>query len=629
MGDLLTTSVTGMLVFQRALAVTGHNIANANTPGYSRQISEFSTRPGLGTSRGFIGNGVQITTIKRVYDALLTQQLRTSITGQGRLDMLGSLASQIDGLLASPDTGLSPDLLAFFNSVQDVANDPASLSARQVMLGQADGFVQRLQGIDARFREIDNEVNGRVQQAIGDVNRLASSIAEINNQIVLARGRTGQPPNDLLDQRDMLISELAAQIGVSTVRQDDGAINVFIGSGQTLVFGAAARTLGVRRNEFDPSRLEIVYKSSGGDVPLDTGLTGGAIGGLLEFRSQMLDPARQMLGETALALAIEFNAQHASGMDLRGALGGDFFALSPPTILLSSANTGLGNINASVTDAGALAGTDYIIEYDGATYSLRRADNGQGVVMTGSGTVADPFLAEGLSITVSGAPAAGDQFMILPARDTAIGLSVIVADAQSIAIAAPTRTLAGSSNIGDAAISRSEIVDRNDPGLLTTSLIEFTGAATYSINGAGSFVYVSGDPIIINGSQFVITGIPQTGDQFTIEANLGGSGDNRNGLLLGQIESRGILQGGTVSINDNYGRLIADVGSTASQIQANLRAQNVILVNIEDTISSKSAVNLDEEAARLIQFQQAYQALAQVVAVTSALFDTLLGAVRK
>ena len=219
--------------------------------------------------------------------------------------------------------------------------------------------------------------------------------------------------------------------------------------------------------------------------------------------------------------------------------------------------------------------------------------------------------------------------MIRPARDTAASLSVAVPDAQSIAIAAPTRTLAGSSNIGDAVISPSEIVDRNDPGLLTTSLIEFTGPNTYSINGAGAFAYTSGDPIIINGSQFVISGIAQTGDQFTLEANLGGSGDNRNGLLLSQIQSRRILQGGMVSISDNYGRLIADVGGTASQIQANLSAQNVILANIEDTISSKSGVNLDEEAARLIQFQQAYQAMAQVVAITSTLFDTLLGAVRR
>ena len=346
MPDLLTTSVTGMLALQRALDVTAHNVANASTPGYSRQVAEFSTMPGQGTGAGFIGSGVQIATVKRVYDQLLGLHLQSSITSQSRLGMLDGLASQVDGLLSSPDTGLSPSLQAFFDSVQDVANDPASLSARQAMLGEADGFVQRLQGIDSRLRDIDAEVNGRLQEAVGDINRLATSIAEVNDQIVLAQGRTGQPPNDLLDQRDALIRDLAAQISVTTVRQDDGAINVFIGSGQTLVIGTEARTLGVRGNEFDPTRLELVYKTSGGDTPLDTGLTGGAIGGLLEFRSRLLDPAQQALGETVLALAIVFNNQHASGMDLRGALGGDFFSVSSPTVLPSSANTGTGTVTA-------------------------------------------------------------------------------------------------------------------------------------------------------------------------------------------------------------------------------------------------------------------------------------------
>lgn len=629
MGDLLTTSVSGMLAFQRAMNVTGHNIANVNTPGYSRQLAEFGTLPGQSTGAGFIGNGVQITTIRRVFDELLGQQLQTSISGQSRLGMLNSLASQVDGLLASSDTGLSPALQSFFNSVQDVANDPASLSARQAMLGEADGFVQRLKGMDARLRDIDNEVNGRLQLAIGDVNNLAASIGKINNQIVLAQGRTGQPPNDLLDQRDALIGQLAGKIGITTTRQDDGAINVFIGSGQSLVIGTQVRTLGLRGNEFDPTRLEVVFKGSGGDAPLSTGMTGGEIGGLLEFRSQMLDPTRQALGETAVALATEFNRQHASGMDLRGVLGGDFFAMSPPSVLSSSVNTGTGTVSASISDAGALASTDYVLEFDGTSYTLRAAETGQAVAMTGSGTAGDPFLAEGISIVTSGAPAAGDRFMILPSRDTAIGFGVAISNVQDIAMASPTRTLTGGSNIGDAVISRSQVVDPDDAGLLTTSLIEFTGPATYSINGAGAFAYTSGDPIIINGSQFAITGTPQAGDRFTLEANTGGVGDNRNGLLLSQIQAKGILEGGTVSVNDNYRRLIADVGGTASQIQANLGAQNVILSNIQDRILSKSGVNLDEEAARLIQFQQAYQALAQVVAVASTLFETLLAAVRR
>ena len=629
MADLLSTSVTGMLAFQRGLDVTSHNIANASTPGYSRQVAEFSTMPGQASGNGFVGSGVQVTTIRRVYDQLLGLQLQNATTSRARLDMLDSLAAQVDGLLSSPDTGLSPAMQRFFESVQDVANDPASLSARQAMLGEADGFVQRLQGIDTRLNDMESEVNGRLREAVADVNRLAQSIAEANDQIALAQGRTGQPPNDLLDRRDLLIRELAAQVAVTTVPQDDGAINVFFGSGQTLVIGAAARSLAVRGNEFDPTRIEIAYRSGGVNTPLDTGLTGGAVGGLLEFRASLLDPARQMLGETAQALAAEFNRQHASGMDLRGALGGDFFSLAAPTVLPSSNNAGTGTVAVSLTDVGALTGANYVLSYDGANYSLRDADSGQNVVMTGTGTALDPLVANGLSIVVGGAPAAGDEVKILPSRDAPAGLGVAITDVQAIAMAAPTRTSKDTANVGDATISPSVVADAADPNLLTSSVIEFTGPNTYSVNGAGAFAYVSGDPIVINGSEFTITGAPQAGDRFTIEANIGGSGDNRNGLLLADIQTRGILVGGTIGVGENYGRLIADVGGTSSQIQASLSAQDVIVQNLEDTMAAKSGVNLDEEAAQLIRFQQAYQAVAQVVAITSTLFDTLIGAVRR
>ena len=629
MADLLSTSVTGMLAFQRGLDVTSHNIANASTPGYSRQVAEFSTMPGQGSGNGFIGSGVQVTTVRRAYDQLLGLQLQNATTSRARLDMLDSLAAQVDGLLSSPDTGLSPALQRFFESVQDVSNDPASLSARQALLGEADGFVERLKGIDTRLNDIESEVNGRLREAVTDVNRLAQSIAEANDQIVLAQGRTGQPPNDLLDQRDLLIRELAAQVAVTTVPQDDGAINVFVGSGQTLVIGAEARSLAVSGNEFDPTRIEIAYQSGGVNTPLDTGLTGGAVGGLLEFRASLLDPARQMLGETAQALAAEFNQQHASGMDLRGALGGDFFSLAAPTALPSSNNTGTGTVAASLNDVGALTGANYVLSYDGANYSLRDADSGQTVVMTGTGTALDPFVANGLSIVVGGAPAAGDEVKILPSRDASAGLDVAITDVQAIAMAAPTRTSKDTTNIGDATISPSVVVDAADPNLLISSVIEFTGPNTYNVNGAGAFAYVSGDPIVINGSEFTITGAPQTGDRFTIEANIGGSGDNRNGLLLADIQTRGILDGGTIGVGENYGRLIADVGGTSSQIQASLGAQDVIVQNLEDTLAAKSGVNLDEEAAALIRFQQAYQAVAQVVAITSTLFDTLINAVRR
>jgi flagellar hook-associated protein 1 FlgK len=629
MPDLLSTSLSGMLAFQRALDMTGHNIANANTPGYSRQVAEFSSRPGQNVGNGYIGAGTQISTIKRIYDTMLGQQLQTSTSGHARFATMNTLASRLDSLLADANTGLSGGFQSFFGALQDVTNDPSSTPARQALLSDANGLAQRFHSIDQRLNETGAEVNQRISLAVNDINRIAVSIAEVNEQIARARGRSAQPPNDLLDRRDQLVRDLASQVSVSTALQDDGTMSVFIGSGQTLVIGQEAKQLTVRGSEFDPTRLEVRFQGTSGNVPLDSSLTGGTLGGLLDFRRQVLEPAQQSLGQTAIALTNSFNEQHRAGMDMRGALGGDFFAIDSPSILHSASNTGSGTAAATVADLGAFTGEDYILQFDGASYSLLRASDNQPVAMTGSGTPADPFLAGGLSITVGGAAAVGDRIMIRGAHDAAGSVRTLISDPQAIAMAAPTRTSISLGNIGDATVSPATVVDHNDPALLTTSVIEFINPTTYTINGAGSFTYTDSASIVINGSQLSLQGSPQTGDQFTLEPNFGATGDNSNGLLLADVQSAGLLDGGTVSINANYTQLVAGVGGTTRQIQANFEAQSVVLANVESAQLTNSGVNLDEEAANLIRYQQAYQAAAQVVSVARTLFDSLLNATRR
>lgn len=624
MPDLLNTSLTGMMAFQRALELTGHNIANANTPGYSRQVAEFTSRVGGGSGQTYIGGGTQIRSIKRIYDALQVEQLRTSNTGLARFEALNSLAGRIDSLLADPDTGLTQGLQNFFNTLQDVANDPADLSTREALLGEASGVVNRFHSLNRQLESLESEVNERITLAVDDINRISNEIAQVNDQIAVAG--VGAQPNDLLDRRDQLVLDLSGLISVSTTTQNDGTMNVFAGSGQALVLGTTVQQLGVRGNEFDPTRTSVVLDRAGAVTPMDNSLSGGTLGGLLEFRTRMLDHSRQTLGQTAVAFAQQFNEQHASGMDLRGNLGGDFFAIDPPNILYSSGNTGSGSATASVSDLGAFTGADYILEFDGASYNLTRADTGQSVALTGSGSAADPFVGDGISIEVGGAAAAGDRIMIRTGHDAAGSIGSVLTDARSIALAAPTRAQSSLGNIGDASISTATVVDSSDPALLTPAVIEFTSPSIYTINGAGSFGYADGNPIVINGSQVTISGTPAVGDQFTIEANYGASGDNSNSLLLGNVQSSGVLDGGAISIGASYGQLVASVGGTTHQIQAGLDAQQVVYSNAEDAVLATSAVNLDEEAANLIRYQQAYQAAAQVVAVTKSLFDSLIAA---
>ncbi len=628
MPDILNTSLTGMLAFQRALQVTSHNISNANTPGYSRQVAEFSARVGGGAGSGYVGGGTQITTIKRLYDAFQGQQLQSATTGMARFDTLNTLASRIDLLLADADTGLNTGLQSYFNAMQDLANDPSSIPTRQALIGEAEGLAARFKSLDSQLDTIDAEVNGRIALAVDDINRLAESIAAVNDKIALANNAP-MPPNDLLDERDRLVLQLSEQVAVQTTIQDDGTMSVFMGSGQALVLGARAASLAVTGSEFDLTRSQIVYQGSAGNSPLDTSSTGGALGGLLDFRASILDPARQSLGQTATAFVNTINEQHRTGMDMYGNLGGDLFSIGAPTVLASSGNTGTPGASVTVTDLGQLTGADYVFEFDGAAYSLTRADTGQVVPLAGTGAAADPFVADGISIVVSGAPAAGDRLLIRSGHDAAGSVQSAVSDPQAIAMAAPTRSLISLGNIGNATISPATVVDATDPGLLNTAVIEFTGPATYSIDGAGAFAYTDGDPIVINGSAVTISGTPAVGDQFTIEANYGATGDNSNGLLMTQVQSVGILDGGTISINENYATLVSNIGATTHQLQANVDAQGVVLTNAQDAVSRTSAVNLDEEAANLIKYQQSYQAVAQVVSVVSTMFDALLAATRR
>ncbi len=628
MPDALNISLTGMRAFQRALQVTSHNIANANTPGYSRQVANFSARAGGGQGNTYLGGGTQVSTIRRIYDGLQVEQLRSSMTGFTRFDTLNVLSSRIDTLLADADTGLNTGLQSFFNSVQDVANDPASISTRQALIGEAEGVAFRFQSLDMRLDELDSEVNGKIRLAVDDINRIATSIASLNGQIALANN-AASPPNDLLDARDALVLELSGQVSVSTNIQDDGNMSVFIGSGQPLVTAGSARQLTVGGSEFDLTRMTVSYQGAAGSTPLDTTSTGGNLGGLLEFRSRILDPARQSLGQTATAFATSMNRQNSAGMDLRGDLGGDLFSVAPPTVLYSNGNTGSGTASVVVSDLGALTGADYVLEYDGASYSLSRADTGEVIPMSGSGTPADPYVAAGVSFSLAGAPAAGDRLLIRTGADAAGSISSVVTDPQAIAMAAPTRTSISQDNIGNATISLPSVLDPDDGSLLTNAVIEFTSPTTYSINGAGNFTYTEGSLIVLNGSGVTISGTPATGDKFSLEPNFGASGDNSNGLVMADLQSIGLLDGGTISINESYGQLIAGVGAMTHQIKGSLDAQGVVLSNAEAAVSATSGVNLDEEAANLIKFQQAYQAVAQVVAVVNTMFDSLIAATRR
>ena len=650
-GDLLGTSISGLLAFQRALSVTGHNVSNVNTPGFSRQRLDLVTRPPTPSGDGFIGNGVTVNSVERIVDGFINGQLTAATAANGQLQEFYRLASQVDNLLADPQAGLAPSLQRFFGAVSDVANDPSSIPARQVLLSEAQSLADRFEYLDQRFETLRAGVNTQITNTVSEINGLATGIAAMNRDIALASGTgAGQPPNDLLDQRDELVRQLAERVAVTTVPQDDGAVNVFIGNGQTLVVGGNASRLDVVGNPYDPTRKEVAITAGPISSIVSDMLTGGTLGGALQFRNEMLDSAQNALGRTAIGLAATFNDQHRLGQDLNNALGGDFFTAidnSSPRVLSTSAAT----VSVSVSDVNALTTSDYRLDYDGATYTVTRLSDNTAVYSNAAfpGAIA----SEGLTFTLTaGVVAAGNSFLIQPTRTGARDIGLALSDVRRIAAAGPLRsaeatnasgvpTNTGSGRIGAATVSNTTSLplaanitltfDPNAGGAGIPGFVVGGGAPTPLLynpatQGNGATLTLGG---AYNGISFTVSGTPASGDSFVVSNNTGGVSDNRNALALADLRIQQLLGNGTATYEAAYGQLVADVGIQTHRTDISRSAQQALLNRVTEERESVSGVNLDEEAANLMRFQQAYQAAAQMIAVSDTVFQTLLSAVRR
>jgi flagellar hook-associated protein 1 FlgK len=625
MADILGIGLSALLAQQRALATTSNNVANASTPGYSRQRLELNERPVEQMGNNFVGTGVRTDLNRRVTDDLMLAQARTAAAGSKRADAFAELASSLDDVLGSGDTGLNSTLQSFVNALQSVANDPSSTAARQTLLSAAQSTVARFTSLDQRMNTISDEIRSRVSAAADQISTIGASIADINKQ-VLAAGANAPP--DLLDKRDQLLEDLSGLVQVSVAAQKDGTVSVFIGSGQPLVLSTSAQKLVMKNGNFDPADPQLVLRGSGPDVVVTQFLSGGQLGGLLDFNREMLAPTRAEIGRIAVGLGDAVNTAHKNGMDLDGQLGGDFFSVGGPQAFAAGTNTGTGSVAVTITGVAALEATDYQLTYNGATYTLQRSDNGAVVSMTGAGTVANPFVANGISIVVSGAPVAGDQFLLKPLDQAPGTLKLLVASTADIAAAAPTRTSADLGNTGSGAISAGSVIDVTNPNLLATATIRFINATTYSINGAGAFAYTPGADIDINGTRVQITGAPNAGDQFVIQSNVGGAGDNRNALAM--IDKLGSnVFNGNVTLKTAASSLLADVGARTAAATSEQSAQGVVLQQSQQRLDSLRGVNLDEEAANMLRYQQLYQAAAQTISVAQTLFSTLMAALQR
>ena len=625
MSDVFGISISALQAYQTALAVTSNNIANANTPGYAKESVDLTAAVPQTDGSAPIGAGVQVASINRAFSQLAENQLNSSQSTLGQLNGLQNYTSQIDNLFGTTAGGLSTALQTYYSGWSAVADNPTSTAARQALLSDATALAQNLNTTSTQLNNLNSDVNTRITADVQQINSISTQISALNQQIAASTG-SGQAPNTLLDQRDQLVSSLSQIAGVTTTSNSDGSINVYVGNGQPLVLDSNTYSLTTVPNQFNASQLEIASSTSNGNS-ISSSITSGDLGGLLSARTQAIDPALNQLGQIATAVAQSSNTQQASGLDLNGQLGSALFSVGAPLATASTKNTDGTSASVSISNVGALTSDNYLLSYAGGAYTLTDQTTGANVALTGAGTAASPLTAAGLSIVLSGTPASGDQFLIQPTAQAAGTLSVALTNPSGLAAAGAVQTSALDSNTGTATIGAGTVTNAANPNLLSTVTIAFTSPTTYSINGAGSFAYTSGGNIADNGWQVQITGTPAAGDTFTVQSNAGGTGDNTNALAFANQQSQGLLSGGTVSVSGAVSALISGAGAQAQQVNTAQTAQSAVNSQAQTNLQSVTGVNLDQEAANLMQWQQAYQASAQALAVANGLFTTLIDSV--
>ena len=643
--SMFSIGLSGLNAAQNALNTTSNNISNVYTPGYNREITV------LNESRN--NAGVRVADIERQFNTFVAAQLNNAKSQSTALETYNTQISQIDNLLADREAGLSPLMQNFFSALEDLASAPSDPAARQGVLGAADTLTAQFRSFDGYLQDLQSGVNGQIKDEITQINNTTSQIANINREIALSRAQLGEAPNSLLNQRDQLISELNEKMNLRLNIQDGKTYNLSLPNGQPLVTGDTAYKLEAVTSPNDPQRMVVGYREgargNGNLVSLDEGLiTGGSLGGLMSFRAETLDKTQNQIGQLAASIALEFNAQHQKGVDLNGEQGQEFFSIGQSNAYYNTDNKGSAEVSAMIDSANtsALRATDYTVRVINASteeFEVIRKDTGE-ALEADEWSFSDNVLSfAGVDVNFNDINLAqnGDSFEIQPLRRAAGGMEAIVSDLDKIA--------AGSlvEQSGDLEVSNV----RYENALANTSEsleIEFNANQHLSVSGYTGQVSVNGearildangvvqdsagavaavlaadDEITIDGVSFVLADVSTEG-ALTFQQASSAAGDNRNALALQDLQSKDIV-GGSASLSGAYGALVSDVGNRTNIIQVNLDARQGLTDQLRAVQQSESGVNLDEEAANLIRFQQFYQANARVIDTASTIFDTILG----
>lgn len=671
---LLNVGSRALLANQVALQTVGHNISNVNTTGYSRQTVVLQTVKGQFTGGGYIGKGVDVQTILRNQNDLLTRQSAAADAAKAGDTVRAARMGQIQDIFGGGADGLGAGINDMMNALADVVSAPTDLTARTVFLTRLDETAQRMNTAGTRLDEIQYNVTEEMNNGVDQINKLAPQIAALNEQIANAKGN-GQPPNDLLDQRDQLIRDLNQYIQTTQIDASDGSIGVFVAGSQPLVLGNTASKISVQdRKSFgggsDNKALYFTQAGSATAVELNESMLGGGeVSALVKLQNGELTEARNLIGRMAVAIGQTLNEQNTLGLTLDGNRGTALFSV-PQVTVGGTQKPGTSGFTQSTTvtssavlfnDPSKFAASDYQVIINGTgptTGSITRLSDGK--VMATNADFSDPtnnpVVVDGLQFTVSGG-ASGDQILFKPFARGANDIQALVASPRDLAAANPINAAMGAANAGSLKLASLKATGQpNPPGLVLPTISTSTtpGGIKLTFNTTVSPTtfdaidlatntsvlpsgpqpsYTSGVPISINGWEITLQGTPKNGDTVTIgnakdSLAYSTNGDNwyqRDAGNAGAMMAlRDVPMFDNASLSDGYASLMAQVGTRTQTATFASNLSTNIAASLERERSAVSGVNLDEEAAKLLQYQQAYQASAKMVQIAQNIFNDLI-----
>ncbi|WP_438869641.1 flagellar hook-associated protein FlgK [Pseudomonas sp. L1(2025)] len=676
--SLLSIGMSGLNAAQGSLSVLSNNIANVNTPGYSRQQTTQNASANNQYGGVFIGSGTTLADVRRIYNDFLGAAYQSSTALNSDANAYAGQAAAIDKTLSDKSTGMSAVLSAFFASLQNAAATPSDVSARQLLITNAQTLSNRFNAISTQLTQQKESINGQLSTMSDQVNKLTSSIASLNSQISTAQGSSTSAPANLLDARNEAVRSLNELIGV-TATEKNGQFSITTGTGQSLVEGSIANTISAVPSKNDNSQYTIQLNM--GDTPMDIGsvVSGGSIGGLLRYRSDALMPAINDLGRIAIATADSVNSQLGQGLDLNSDFGSSLFgdinsaaAISQRSQAAAGNSAGSGNLNVTIADSSKLSTFDYKVTFtSGNQYNVVRSDGkAMGSFDT---TTTPPPVIDGFTLALNGKGpvAAGDSFKVSPTANGASGISVDLKDPNKLAFAAPLAGNASKTNTGTGAFTQPTLtvpididggaataqlrtgIENSMPVKMVFGKPAADGTQSYSISdaqgnsiGTGTIIPGQGNKVSVNvpmrdasgalipGKSFsfdtTVSGSPANGDSTTFSFNSGASSDGRNAQELLGLQTKatvGAVDGNAgVSLVSANSRLVSQVGSKAAQANTDSTATGALLAANKAASNSVSQVNLDEEAGDMIKFQQYYTASSQIIKAAQETFSTLINA---